>query len=400
MPRRTSSRPRILAYVAAGILILLVGILIGGHPSWLPSPLRSAFVDEGSTGVMGEALDALQHDYYRPLSRGSLESNGIQGVIASLGDPFSHYISPGDYRSFVEDDNPHLSGVGINVELETRGLRVIDVFPGSPAARAGLGSGDLIVGVGSVSLAGRSADFGSRLIKGPAGTRVTLTVVSGSRRRTVTVKRANLVVPVASSLLANRNGVKVGIVALTSFTTGSGSEVRQQVQKVLHQGARALVLDLRSNGGGLLSEAVNVASIFVPDGTIVSTEGRSQPRQVYVAQGGAISQGVPVVVLVDHDTASAAEIVTAALRDRGRAKVVGTRTYGKGVFQEIQTLSNGGALEIVTGRWFEPSGRNVGGPGVTEGAGLKPDIEAPTNLRARTDTALSLAERTVAAEVR
>ncbi len=133
---------------------------------------------------------------------------------------------------------------------------------------------------------------------------------------------------------------------------------------MLHQGAQALILDLRENGGGLLEEAVNTASIFIPNGTIVSTDGRAQPRQVYLAKGGAISTKIPMVVLVDHGTASAAEIVTGALQDRGRAKVVGTHTYGKGVFQEIDPLPNGGALDFTVGEYFTPNGHNLGGGGV------------------------------------
>src|SRR5206468_13010081 len=121
----------------------------------------------------------------------------------------------------------------------------------------------------------------------------------------------------------------------------------------------------------------------IPDGTVVSTAGRSQPRQVYLAKGGAISSRIPVVVLVDGGTASAAEIVTGALKDRGRAKVVGTHTYGKGVFQEIQPLSNGGALDFTVGEYFTPSGRNLGGGGVKEGAGISPDISASTSPGAK-----------------
>ena len=154
------------------------------------------------------------------------------------------------------------------------------------------------------------------------------------------------------------------------------------------------------NGGGLLEEAVNVASIFLPDGTVVSTAGRSQPRQVYLAKGGAISTRIPVVVLVDHGTASAAEIVTGALQDRARAKVVGTHTYGKGVFQEIQPLPNGGALDMTVGEYFTPSGHNLGGGGVRRGAGISPNIYAYSNLRSKVDAALQVAERTVAAETR
>jgi carboxyl-terminal processing protease len=176
--------------------------------------------------------------------------------------------------------------------------------------------------------------------------------------------------------------------------------VRGQVDKVLHAGARGLILDLRENGGGLLEEAVNTASIFIPDGTIVSTDGRSEPREVYMAKGGAISTKIPMVVLVDRGTASAAEIVTGALQDRGRAKVVGTHTYGKGVFQEIQPLPNGGALDFTVGEYFTPDGHNLGGGGVRQGAGITPNVYAYTNPRSSTDTALTVAERTVASELR
>jgi carboxyl-terminal processing protease len=398
-PRRSRS-PRVTVYALVGVLVLLVGIWLGGHPSWLPSPLRTAFVDDSNGGLVNEALGILAHDYYRPINRTALVNKGLAGAVASLNDPYSHYFDPTDYHSFLNQSNPHLSGVGIGIQLEPPGLRVVDVYPGSPAARAGLTAGNLIVGVGSTSLANRDANFGSRLIKGPAGTKVTLTILSGSHKRRVTITRANVVVPVADSTLATVHGVKIGIVRLSTFTDGSGAQVRSQVQKVLTQGARGLILDLRQNGGGLLDEAVNVASVFIPDGTIVTTKGRSQPRQLYVAKGGAISTKIPLVVLVDRGTASSAEIVTGALKDRGRAKVVGTRTYGKGVFQELQSLSNGGALDIVTGQWFEPSGRNVGGPGVTEGAGIPPDVYAATKPRGPGDTGLAAAKRAVAAQIR
>lgn len=395
-----SRPPRILAALAAGLLVLLLGIWIGGHPSWLPSPLRSALVDDSDGQLVHEALGVLARDYYRPIKRGELVNDGLTAAVASLGDPYSHYYDPVEYRAFLDQTNPHLSGVGIDVLPDSRGLRIEDVFPGSPAARAGLLRGDEIVAVGSTSLANRPHDFASRLIKGPAGTRVTLAVLSGSRRRVVAITRAELVVPVATGRLVDQAGVKIGDLQLTSFTDGAGAELRAQVDRMLGAGARALILDLRENGGGLLDEAVNVGSIFIPDGTIVSIAGRSQPRQVYVAKGGAISTRIPLVVLVDGGTASAAEIVTGALRDRGRARVVGTHTYGKGVFQEIETLSNGGALDITVGEYFTPSGRNLGGGGVREGAGIQPDVYAVSNPRSRRDRALALAQRTVAAEVR
>ena len=163
------------------------------------------------------------------------------------------------------------------------------------------------------------------------------------------------------------------------------------LDRLLKKGAKAVILDLRHNGGGLLEEGRLVASIFIPEGTIVSTAGRTQPRQVLTASGGAISPKIPVVVLVDGGTASAAEIVTGAIQDRGRGKVVGVRTFGKGVFQEVRQLPNGGALDITVGEYFLPSGRNLGGGGVKRGAGIKPDVRAQDNPKTKGDEAVTAA---------
>ena len=387
--------------VLVAVVALIVGLLFGGHPSWLPSPLRSVFVSSSSNDrLLDQVLGLLQKDYYRPVNRNQLVNSGLQAAVASLGDPYSHYFDPSDYRSFQDTTNPHLSGIGIDVKSEATGLMIVEVFPGAPAAKAGLVSGDLITHVGSTSLANRSANFSAALIKGRAGTKVMLTVRTPHGTHKVSVVRADITVPVASSKIINYRGHKLGYVQLTSFTAGSGSEVRGEVQNVLHKGAQGLILDLRENGGGLLEEAVNIASIFIPDGTIVSTDGRSQPREVYTARGDAIAPKIPMVVLVDHGTASAAEIVTGALQDRGRAKVVGTHTYGKGVFQEIDPLPNGGALDFTVGEYFTPNGHNLGGGGVRRGAGITPNIYANTNPTSSHDTALPVAERTVAAEIR
>jgi carboxyl-terminal processing protease len=174
--------------------------------------------------------------------------------------------------------------------------------------------------------------------------------------------------------------VKLGVVALAAFTEGAHGEVREAVEHELHVGARGIVLDLRGNGGGLVEEAQLIASIFIPSGTIVTTRGRTQPTTTLLATGDAISTSIPVVVLVDADTASAAEIVTAALQDHARATVVGTHTFGKGVYQEQQELSNGGALDITVGEYFTPNGRNLGGGGVKQGAGVIPEVAVPNGV--------------------
>jgi carboxyl-terminal processing protease len=386
--------------VLVAVLLVLAGVWLGGHPSWLPSALRGAFVDDTQGRLVAEVMNDLSHDYYKPLDTNQLLDKGLAQAVASLDDPYSYYLDPASYHQFLNQSNPHVSGIGIDVGADRQGLRVVDVFPGTPAAKGGLQAGDVIVKVGGTSLAGRTSSYSSSLIKGRPGTTVTLTVQRGATRRVISIVRAALVIPVASSKVVSFHGIELGQVTLTQFDDGAGAEVRQQVQSVLHSGARGIILDLRGNGGGLLNEAVNVASLFIPDGTIVSTAGRSQPRQVYTAKGGAISSSIPVVVLVDHGTASASEIVTGALQDRGRAKVVGTQTYGKGVFQEVRELSNGGALHITVGEYFTPSGHNLGGGGVREGAGIRPNLNIADNPHSRIDEALTAAERTLAGEVR
>jgi len=203
-------------------------------------------------------------------------------------------------------------------------------------------------------------------------------------------------IPAVKAEMVREGDKEIAHVALAGFTSGAHGEVSEAVRRLLKQGADGVVLDLRDNGGGLLNEAVMVSSVFIPDGKIVTTRGRSRPEQVYEATGGAIDSDIPVVVLVNDRSASASEIVTGALQDRDRAKVVGTRTFGKGVFQEIEPLPNGGALDITVGEYFLPSGRNLGGGGVSRGAGVKPDIQAEDDPETPRDEALQAAVREVA----
>jgi len=190
----------------------------------------------------------------------------------------------------------------------------------------------------------------------------------------------------------NDAGCKVGVVKLATFSSGAHSEVYAALRRLEKRGAKAYVLDLRDNGGGLVSEAQLVASAFLKDGPIVTTKGRAVKQQTLNATGDPVIPKAPLAVLVDGGTASASEIVTGALQDRGRAKVVGTETFGKGVFQEVLELSNGGALDITAGQYFTPKGRNLGGKGVSKGKGIQPDVKAQDNTKTRKDEALDRAE--------
>ena len=400
MGRRHIDPRAVIGGVIAGLVMLLAGIWLGGHPSDLPAPLRNRpFESRRSVPVTEQALDILTNRYYRPLDRSSLVDVGLSGMVASLDDRYSHYIDPSAYKASMYESEQQITGVGIEVTSEPEGLRVINVSEPSPAAEAGLMRDDLIIKVGSISLANKPVDYGSNLIRGPVGTRVTLTVLRDGIEHTVSIVRANLVMPVVLSRMLSYHNLRIGYLRLTGFSEGSAGELRAETETVMRARARALILDLRGNGGGLISEAITVASIFIPHGTIMSAVERNRPRRVYEAQGDAIAAHVPLVVLVDHGTASSAEIVTAALQDHGRAKVVGTHTYGKGVFQITERLNNGGALDITIGQFFTPDGRNLGGGGARQGAGITPNIYAPNNPDTEGDEALAIAERTVAAEV-
>jgi carboxyl-terminal processing protease len=206
---------------------------------------------------------------------------------------------------------------------------------------------------------------------------------------------------VVASALRTVGGRKLAVVALATFATpGAHAQVYSAVKRRVKQGAQGIVLDLRHNGGGLVKEAQLVASLFLRDGKIVSLRGRGVAPETLNATGDPLAAKTPLVVLVDRDTASASEIVTGALQDHHRAKVVGTRTFGKGVFQEVIQLDNGGALDITAGQYFTPDGRNLGGNGVNTGAGLQPDVKAKDDPKTTPDEALDRALHVLAAEIR
>jgi len=396
MPRRRPVNATLFVLVP---VLLIAGIWLGGHPEFLPGPVRSVLVGDSDGRLYQEAINTIEDNYYRKVNRGQLVDKGLTAAVSSLDDRFSHYFDPKAYTAFQEATEGAFEGVGMNVEAVPRGLRVVSVFERSPAQRGGVKAGDIITAVDGKRIAGRSTDEATTLIKGRSGTGVRLTVVTPGRApRTLRLKRAKVDVPVVDSEMRTVGGTKVAHVRLTSFTSGAHTEVRRAVDRLVKRGAKAVVLDLRHNGGGLLNEAVGVSSIFIPEGTIVSTKGRERPRRVFEATGTSIDPKIPVVVLVDRDSASASEIVTGALQDRHRARVVGTRTFGKGVFQEIRRLSNGGALDITVGEYFTPDGRNLGGGGVKQGAGIRPDVRAVDNAKTpHRDEALDVALHTVLA---
>lgn len=364
-----------VAFAVALVAVLAAGRWLGGHPGSLPGPLRDAFVDEPG-GLTAEAAAAIEGNYYRPVGAQELGNASLQGMVRELrkrhGDRFSEYFSPESLESFNQQIEGRFSGIGLSVVGVEKGLRVASVFHRSPAERAGIEPGDVIVSVEGESIAGQSSSEATNRIKGPEGTQVTIGLRDGKsgRTRELTLTRAEVTLPNVSGKVEKVGGHELGYVRLLSFSEGAHAQLRHAARKVEGKGAEGIVLDLRGNPGGLLEEAVLCASVFLPEGeVVVSTDSRTQGRTVHKTVGGNLPRR-PLVVLIDRGTASAAEILAAALADDGGAEVVGTRSFGKGVFQEEENLANGGALKLTVGEYFTPKGVNL-----AESHGIHPDVK-------------------------
>lgn len=404
----------ILSVVVACSLIL-AGVLLG-MDAGVERAMREFFgwdaggsVDEVDVDLQDEILRVLESKYYEEIEPGVLARGAIDGMLAGLGDPYTVYYDPEEYRAFKEEASGSYSGVGMTVQMNQRLVTVVAVFEGSPAESAHIEAGDIVLSVDGVSAAGRTVDEVVSDIKGPEGTQVVLemyrpplvttsTTVPGQvdegsgatteSREDITVDlaglpaggtttkytltRRSIVIPTTDVEILQAGGRKVAHIALYTFNNANASqELRGDVEAAIdREGVDAIVLDLRGNGGGLLNAAVEVASIFIENGVIVSTKGLRSPEETLSATGDAV-EDVPLYVLTDGFTASASEIVAGALQDYGRATLLGETTFGKGLVQSVVELSNQGAVKVTTAVYLTPKGRDINEKGIS------PDIVAP-----------------------
>jgi carboxyl-terminal processing protease len=370
--------PLIIGLIAAA---LLVGIVVGGQVGAVRDAVDDVFNNNPGQNATGQAIDVIKDDYFHTVDQADLENASISSIVSHLkeryGDRFSHYFTPSEYARFQQGSS--LSGVGIAVTQVDRGLRVATVYKDTPAREAGLQAGEIITAVNGQSIAGKDIDVTTNEIRGPAGTDVRLTIEDrDGKSRDVTLTRREVKVPQVEGHLEEVGGKKLGYVRLSGFFPGAHGELREEVERLYRRGAQGLVLDLRGNGGGLLTEAVLVSSIFVPDGTIVSTHGRTQQTRTFDATGDPLPRH-PMVVLINGDTASASEIVTAALEQSGIATVVGTTSFGKGTFQEVIPLNNDGALDLTVGEYLTRNGTSI------NGTGIAPQVKAKDNPDTKPD---------------
>jgi carboxyl-terminal processing protease len=353
---------RVAALVGVVAVAFVGGVVTGVVGSDEPTAARQR------PGVIDEAADRIASKAARPVEREALERAAVEGMLRALGDRWSTYYGRSEFTSFQSALEGHWSGVGLWLRGATAGgVEVGSVQPGSPAERAGLLAGDVVLRVGGTDVATADVPTVAELLRGTPGSRVVVAVRRGAATRTVTLARASFT---SADVTVERLAGGISRIAVTAFTRGVGRDVAAAMATETARRPRGVVLDLRDDPGGLLDEAVSVASVFLDGGPVVSYERRgAKPRTLDAFEGGDTT--TPLVVLVNPSTASAAEVVAGALQDRNRAVVVGTRTYGKGSVQEPSTLSDGSALELTVGRYLTPSGRSL------DGVGIEPDVLVP-----------------------
>ena len=340
--------------------------------------MENAGADPVLVAVRAELLRA----YYRPVPANVLNAPSISSMLRGLHDPYTDYLDATQFRLLSRETHSTYPGIGVSVLPTPAGLEVVATKPG-PAARAGIRRGELSITVNGRPVAGTTPSFAASRLLGPAGTTVVLGIRRDGFRLHFEVVRRTIEAPTVQTRLLQDAKVRVGYVKLDEFRLGATPLVARALRSLERQDAAGIVLDLRGNPGGVFDQAVGVSSLFLERGVIVTLVGVHSGRHVYSAHGGGTR--LPLVVLVNRLSASAAEIVAAALQDNRRAVIVGENTFGKALVQSIHPLGNGGALRLTTAHYITPSGADISLRGVT------PDLDAVDDPGTHADEALQAA---------
>ncbi len=356
-------------------LSLLTGAIAGAGLAWVGAvsaadPAAPPALPFEELRAFTEILERVRHDYVEPVDDRKLLESAVRGMLAGL-DPHSSYLDREGYREMQVGTTGEFGGLGIEVGQEDGFVKVISPIDDTPAARAGIRAGDLIVRIDDTPTKGLGLADSVKLMRGSVGSSVKLTVVRAGEDKPLEITLTRDVITVRS-VKSRALEPGYGYVRITQFQSRTAGYLREQLATLKQAGGgrlKGLVLDLRNNPGGVLSGAVEVADAFLDSGLIVYTEGReSGSRQNFQAGAGDLIDGVPLVVLVNGGSASASEIVAGVLQDQRRAVIMGTRTFGKGSVQTIMPLADGTAVKLTTARYYTPSGRSI------QAQSIEPDI--------------------------
>jgi carboxyl-terminal processing protease len=353
---------------------------------WLASAVPSS-AQQGNTSetyrqlnLFGEVFERVRSDYVENVSDQKLVEDAINGMLSSL-DPHSSYMNAKEFQDTQIQTRGEFGGLGIEVTMENGLVKVVSPIDDTPASRAGLKPGDLIVEIDGQQVQGLTLQDAVEHMRGPVNSQIKLAIRRGTQPPfTVTLQRARITI---QSVRSSTEG-DLGYIRITSFTEQTDSGLRTAITKIkdkLGNKLKGVVLDLRNNPGGLLDQAIAVCDDFIDKGEIVSTRGRRpEDAQRYNAKPGDLLSGLPVVVLINGGSASASEIVAGALQDHHRAILMGTRSFGKGSVQTIIPLGGQGALRLTTARYYTPSGRSI------QAEGIEPDIKVEQAKLVKIDT--------------
>lgn len=345
------------------------GVYIGqAHPDWVPLLARTGANGQLNRAALDQAITTIETQYYNShLDYTKLSDSSIAGLVAGLNDPFSAYLSPSEFQSTQRSYAGQYSGIGVYVSFRGQYPEITGLIPGSPAQKAGVKSGDQILTVDGKALKGLSPDLASAAIQGPVGSVAHLAILRSGTAVNIDVRRAHITAPFVLGATLDGN---VYYARIFSFGTGTADQLvallRQNVA-----GKKGMVLDLRGNPGGFVDAAQSVIGAFITSGEAFELRDRSGHVEHDNVTGTHAAPSIPLVVLVDKDSASASEIVAGSLQVHHRAKLIGTTTFGKGSVQEDFPLSNGGDLHLTIEHWFLPDGSTV------QGKGLTPDQAVP-----------------------
>lgn len=359
-------------------LILLLGVSVGVGFTLMRAVQADRVADKQAEQPLPidelrtftEVYSRIKSDYVEPVSDKKLLNDAIQGMLAGL-DPHSAFLDPEAFKEMRVGTEGEFGGLGIEVTMEDGFVKVVSPIEDTPAAHAGLKTGDLIIRLDSKAVKGMSLNDAVKLMRGKPGTDIVLTVVREGQPKplTFTVKRAVIKIQSVKFRMLEDG---FGYLRITQFQANTGDSLKDALAKLKLQNKgnlKGLILDLRNNPGGLLNAAVSVSDAFLTSGLIVYTEGRVADSELkFSATPADLLNGAPMVVLVNGGTASASEIVAGALQDHKRAIIMGTKTFGKGSVQTILPMSGGSALKLTTARYFTPSGRSI------QAAGILPDV--------------------------
>lgn len=359
---------RITLQIVVAILIFLVGIGVGnGSLQQLIDRNSSVSGNLPATlnySSVNQVYQALKANYDGKLTETEL-LNGIKhGLADAPNDPYTEYFTPSEAAAFNDELNNAFSGIGAELTTNSSSeIEIMSAVSGTPADKAGLRSGDIIAAINGTSTSGMSVDSAVDKIRGQAGTKVTLGIIRNSQDLTIAITRENITVPSVNWKILPNN---IGYMQISTFGNDTTALAQQAANDFKSKNVSSIILDLRDDPGGLLNAAVHVSSLWLKPGQMVLQEKRgSVVEQTYDALGGDTLHGIPTVVLINGGSASASEITTGALHDQGDAYVIGQKSFGKGVVQQLINFSDGSQLKVTVASWYRPDGKDIEHLGIT-----------------------------------